>query len=67
MQTKTVKKQTLQGVVVSNKMQKTVVVDVSRFVKHPKYGKYYTINKNIKAHAEDKFEHNLLIHFWDQN
>jgi small subunit ribosomal protein S17 len=41
---------TLKGIVVSNKMQKTVVVSVSRFVKHPKYGKYYQINKKYKAH-----------------
>ena len=30
----------LTGVVVSDKMDKTVVVLVSRFVKHPKYGKF---------------------------
>lgn len=45
-------KGTLEGVVVSNKMQKTVVVEVSRFVKHPKYGKYYQITKTYKAHDE---------------
>lgn len=49
----TAKRQTLQGKVVSDKMQKTVVVDVARFVKHPKYGKYYSINKRIKAHDEN--------------
>lgn len=47
------KKQTLQGKVVSTKMQKTIVVDVSRFVKHQKYGKFYTINTRIKAHNEN--------------
>lgn len=41
---------TLQGTVVSDKMDKTVVVRVSRFVKHPKYGKFYKKSKNIKAH-----------------
>ena len=51
--TTTAKKQTLQGTVVSDKMQKTVVVKVSRYVKHPKYGKYYSIDKRIKAHDED--------------
>jgi small subunit ribosomal protein S17 len=45
------KRQTLQGTVVSDKMQKTVVVKVSRYVKHPKYGKYYSIDKRIKAHT----------------
>lgn len=46
----------LSGVVVSNKMQKTIVVSVTRFVKHPKYGKYYKISKKYKAHDE----HNKL-------
>ncbi len=40
----------LAGVVVSAKMKDTVVVKVSRFVKHPKYGKYISIDKKFKAH-----------------
>ncbi len=40
------------GVVVSNKMQKTVVVCVERLVRHPKYGKYLRRRKNFKAHDE---------------
>ena len=47
------KKQTLLGKVISDKMQKTVVVKVSRYVKHPKYGKYYSIDKKYKAHDEN--------------
>lgn len=43
----------LSGVVFSDKMNKTVVVSVSRFVKHPKYGKFYKINKKYKAHDEE--------------
>ena len=46
-------KKTLRGVVVSDKMDKTVVVKVDRYVKHPKYGKYYTISKKYKAHDEN--------------
>jgi small subunit ribosomal protein S17 len=42
----------LRGVVVSDKMDKTIVVTVSRFVKHPLYGKFYKINKKYKAHDE---------------
>ena len=38
------------GTVVSDKMADTVVVNVARFVKHPKYGKFMKRNKNIKAH-----------------
>ena len=51
-------KKTLRGVVVSDKMDKTIVVKVDRYVKHPKYGKYYTISKKYKAHDE-KNTHNL--------
>ena len=43
----------LKGVVVSDKMQKTVVVSVSRFVKHPLYGKFYKVSKKYKAHDEE--------------
>ncbi|OJI09602.1 30S ribosomal protein S17 [bacterium CG10_49_38] len=41
---------TLKGTVISDKMTGTVVVEVKRFVKHPKYGKYFNISKNYKAH-----------------
>lgn len=43
-------KKTLTGVVVSTKMKDTVVVEVNRFVKHPKYGKYFKSTKKYKAH-----------------
>jgi len=48
-------KKTLQGTVVSDAMDKTVVVEVGRFVKHPKYKKFYTITK--KHHAHDEKNH----------
>ena len=43
----------VKGVVVSNKMQKTVVVEVSRMKKHPKYKKYYSVSKRFKAHDSE--------------
>lgn len=43
-------KKTMMGVVTSDKMKDTIVVSVSRFVKHPKYGKYTAIHKKFKAH-----------------
>ena len=43
----------LKGVVVSDKMDKTIVVAVSRFIKHPKYGKFYSQTKKYKAHDEE--------------
>jgi len=42
----------LKGIVVSDKMDKTVVVKVSRFVIHPKYGKRIKKTKKYKAHDE---------------
>lgn len=51
--TKERKGKSLSGVVVSDKMSKTVVVSVTRFIKHPKYGKYYKVSKKYKAHDED--------------
>jgi len=42
---------TLEGRVVSNKMQKTVTVLLERQVKHPLYNKY--IRRSTKVHAHD--------------
>ncbi len=41
-----------EGVVVSSAMDKTVVVTVSRLVKHPRYKKYVKRRKRFKAHDE---------------
>jgi len=43
-------KRIFEGVVVSDKMDKTVSVLVNRFVKHSKYGKFIKRSKKIKAH-----------------
>jgi small subunit ribosomal protein S17 len=40
------------GVVKSNKMDKTVVVEVERRVRHAKYGKFVTRRMKYKAHDE---------------
>lgn len=45
-------KKVLKGVVVSDKMDKTAVVKVTRFVEHKKYGKRIKKTKNYKAHDE---------------
>ena len=57
METPATKKNTLTGTVVSNKMAKTVVVSVKRFVKHPKYGKFVSSAKRYKAHYEGETLH----------
>ena len=41
------------GVVVSNKMDKTVVVAMEENKRHPLYGKVYKSNKKYKAHDEN--------------
>lgn len=46
------KKKRMIGTVVSNKMQKTVVVEVEKLLKHPKYKKYVRKKKRYKAHDE---------------
>lgn len=46
------KRRHLQAVVVSDKMQKTVVVQVERMKTHPKYKKSYWVSKKYKAHDE---------------
>jgi small subunit ribosomal protein S17 len=43
---------TVQGRVVSNKMDKTITVLVERTVKHPIYGKF--IKRSTKLHAHDE-------------
>lgn len=43
---------TLTGKVVSDKMDKSIVVLIERRVKHPVYGKYLTKSSKLKAHDE---------------
>jgi small subunit ribosomal protein S17 len=44
----------LVGVVVSDKMAKTIVVKVDRTVLHPKYRKRYIVSRRYKVHDEKK-------------
>ncbi|HAI21755.1 MAG TPA: 30S ribosomal protein S17 [Clostridiales bacterium UBA8153] len=46
-------RKTRVGVVVSDKMDKTVVVVVERVVAHPLYGRRMKVTKRLKAHDED--------------
>ncbi len=50
-------KKKLQGIVVSDKMQKTVVVNVERIKEHPKYKRRYKIHKKYKAHDQNQEYH----------
>jgi small subunit ribosomal protein S17 len=42
----------MTGVVIKDKMDKTVVIEVEKFLKHPKYHKYLKTKKRYKAHDE---------------
>ena len=43
---------TIKGVVKSNKMDKTIVVEVTNYKSHPKYKKRYKVTKKFHAHDE---------------
>jgi small subunit ribosomal protein S17 len=45
-------RRTQLGVVTSDKMLKTITVEVTRLVKHPTYGKYVRRRSRFKAHDE---------------
>ncbi|MBV8136159.1 MAG: 30S ribosomal protein S17 [Deltaproteobacteria bacterium] len=47
----------LQGVVVSDACDKTVIVRVERRIKHPVYKKYITLSKKYMAHDEHNTYH----------
>ena len=47
----------LIGIVVSNKMQKTIVVEVTRKKAHPMYGRVIAIRKKFYAHDEKNEAH----------
>ena len=57
MEEKQVNHITIQGVVVSDKMDKTITVLVTRKKKHPIYKKYMTYTKKYKAHDEKNEAH----------
>ena len=46
------KRKVMTGTVVSDKMQKTIVVSIERLVKHETYGKYVRRRNKFKVHDE---------------
>jgi len=51
---------TIKGIVVSNKMDKTIVVSVDTYKSHSKYKKRYRVTKKFHAHDE-----NNSVNIWD--
>jgi small subunit ribosomal protein S17 len=57
-------KKKFNGIVVSNRSDKTIVVRVDRVRVHPKYRKRYTISKKYKVHDEkNKFQEGDKVTF----
>ena len=53
-----------RGIVISDKMDKTIVVAVQTFKTHPKYLKKYQSTKNYKVHdGENKFKKGDKVEF----
>ncbi len=51
---KTNNRKVLTGKVISNKMDKTIIVAINRFIKHPLYGKYIRKTTKLMVHDEKK-------------
>ena len=51
METRKLRKEKI-GIVVSNKMERSIVVEVERKVKHPKYGKFVKKSSRFMAHDD---------------
>jgi small subunit ribosomal protein S17 len=61
---KTKMRRQLSGVVVSDKMMKTIVVRVDRVAVHPKYKKRYTVSQKYKVHdAKGQFQEGDKVDF----
>ncbi|MDD5569040.1 MAG: 30S ribosomal protein S17 [Candidatus Pacebacteria bacterium] len=52
-------KKELTGIIVSDKMQKTVVVKVERIKEHPLYRRRYKVHKKYKAHVENQADYKI--------
>ena len=50
---------TKDGIITSNKMQKTLAVTVTSYVNHPKYKKRYKVTKKFYVHVEDASKFNI--------
>ncbi|MEK7195403.1 MAG: 30S ribosomal protein S17 [Patescibacteria group bacterium] len=51
------KNKRISGLIISDKMRKTRVVEIQSFKKHPKYQKYYRTRKRFKVHDEKEEYH----------
>lgn len=60
------KKRMFHGIVISDKMDKTIVVKVDRIMRHPRYGKRYKVSKNYKVHdAKNQYKQGDKVRFYE--
>jgi len=52
-----IKKRVLEGIVRSDKMSKTIIVETTRLKMHPKYKKQYKVSRRFKVHDEKNSGH----------
>lgn len=45
-------KRTMEAIVIKDKMDKTVVVEIKKLIMHPVFKKYHSVKKKYKAHDE---------------
>ena len=54
-------RRTKTGIVTSTKMQKTVTIKVTEYLKHAKYGKDIPVSKKFHAHTETPLEEGITV------
>ncbi len=54
-------RRTKTGTVTSTKMQGTVTIKVTEYLKHAKYGKDIPVSKKFHAHAETPLEEGMIV------
>ncbi len=54
-------RRTKTGVITSTKMQGTVTIKVTEYLKHPKYGKDIPVSKKFHAHTETPLEEGMTV------
>ncbi len=60
-------RRTKTGVITSAKMQGTVTIKVTEYLKHAKYGKEYPSSKKFHAHTDTQLEEGMTVTIEETN
>lgn len=58
---------TKTGIITSNKMQGTVTISVTEYIKHPKYNKEFASTKKFHAHTDTPLEEGMTVTIEETN